>query len=230
LAAAIAGVGASWAPDRYTARTTLLFVAETADAPDVPAAVAASRHRAPPLAFATYLEVLRSDALRVDAAPDLTPARRAGAWRIRTREDPGSALVYVDATAGAPDVAAARSAALADALLAWDRARAARDVAAAVSRTEAQIAALEGSLNDVTFQEAQAHGLAADARRADLATLRGRAAAPATPWSVVGAATRPRRPSNRPPWQAAGLAAGVTLLLGAGLVAAGASLDPRRAT
>ena len=227
LAAVIAGAGAAWAPDRYTARTTLLHVAADADTPDVPPAVAASRHLAPRLSLPTYLEVLRSDGLQADAAPDLPPERRAGAWRIRTREDQGSALVFVDAVAATPDVAAARSVALADALLAWDRARAAADAAAAVSRTEAQIAALEGALNDVTFKEAQAHGLAADARRADLATLRGWVAAPATPWTVVERAAPPTAPSNRPPWQAAGLAAAATLLLGAGLMAAGASLAPR---
>ncbi len=229
VVAALVGYGtAVLLPVRYEATATLLLVGpERVDSATDPA-VAAVRYPAPPLEVATYLQIARSDTLLARAfadelpgeAPPTVAERFAPDVRVRSADDGGSALLFVTVRAADPHLAAARAQSLADALVAWDEARAMRAVQEARAAAEAQIERLQAALNGVSFQQARALGTVTDQRREQLARLMALELSPVSPLTPVHAAEAPVAPAGRSPIETAILAAGLTIVAALGAVLA----------
>lgn len=227
-AAAVAYGVAVVQPARYEARATLLWVSSQAGGDPAGAGVSEARHIAAPISVGTYADVAASEPLLARALGPLTDpsasdeeiARRFAAdVTVDVVDEARSALIHLRVRADGPEAAAERAGALAEALLAWDVERARDEARAAREGVQRQIDELTSELNEVSFEQAQALGLAIDARREEVAQLRALQAAAASPLTIVRRPPPPEEPAGRSPFAAAIIAAAL-----AGVAALGALL------
>lgn len=194
------------APPTYTARATVTLLEQTPESP----------YRGPiysePLKLSDYRTAAENPAILLDALGLESSSSEAlasasslgGRLNVRAQNPSTSNFLFVEVSSDSPGEAAEFSNAVAEALIAWDQARANTNIAQAARVTEEQLEQLRAELG------ADASGELIIEKRTQLLELRAAQGQGQSNLELIQAATPPRDPSS----VATSLIVGVAALLG----------------